>query len=242
MKIVLEQRDQWNELFRPFSQVLHHSFAWTEERQLDKHFAIGSFAFIQKCLRAGAAAYCDKEFLTWSNYAPHFKEELLNSDYIILPACEIPRLKFQFLGQFGKECQIFVRPNEATKVFDGMLLDIEKFQYFGSLYESTLVVIARPQKILGEWRFVVEKSGEILGYSSYRYQGEFVRVASCPPAMINYVKSLIEMAKWTDPVITMDIAQLPDMSFKLIECNALSTSGLYACEPEKIVEYIKNIS
>ena len=238
MKILLEDRKNWNEQFRPYAKVLHHSF---EEENLYDYFAIGSFFFVLKSAKYGTIGYCDKPFLTWSNYAPAFGNELLNSNYIILPACELSRLKFDILGQFAVDCKIFVRPNAANKVFDGQILDITEIDYISSLWGNELTVISSPKDILGEWRFVVEKSGEILGYSLYRYQGDFVTFPSAPPEMLDYVKEMAKIAKWSDPVVTMDIAQLTTKKFKVIECNALSTSGLYACKPEKIVEYIEKL-
>ena len=241
MKLVVEDkgRGDWNKQFAPFGIQKHHSF---EELDLSGYFAMGSFAFVKKCVGMGAKAFGGKDWFNWSQYAYQIGNELLNSDYGLFPAAELRRLKFEILGRYGKECKIFIRPDCGFKTFDGQVLDITEFDYFASMFDKVLSVISKPTEILGEWRFAVSQGGEILGKSLYRYQGELVSHPTCPKNMEDYVSNIAKGIKeWPDPAIVLDIAQLPDMTMKVIEANALSNSGLYAMEPNKIVEFIKNL-
>ena len=237
MKFLLELKDGWNEQFRPFATVIHHSF---EERDLTGFFAHGTFSFILKCQKMGAMTYANKEYFQWSNYARFIGNELLNSDYMIIPAIEMSRLKYSVLAKYATDCKIFVRPDKGNKLFTGQIVDITEIDYIGSLFNEHLVVISKPQSILGEWRFVMKRDTEILGVSLYRYQDNLVSVPSCPPAMRTYVQKVASNIKeWPDELMTLDVAQLTDMSFKIIECNSFSSCGLYAMDPEPIIKYIE---
>jgi hypothetical protein len=239
MNFLLELKDGWNEQFRPFATVKHHSF---EDEDLTGFFAHGTFAFILKCQRMGALAYGNKEYFRWTNYAPFIGNDLLNSDYSILPAIEMKRLKYQILARHAIDCKMFIRPNDGNKLFTGQIMDITEIEYFSNLFEKNLVVLSKPQDILGEWRFIVKRDTSILGVSLYRYQDNLVSVPSCPPAMRDYVAGVASRIKeWPDDLMSMDVAQMKDMSFKIIECNSFSTCGLYAMQPEPIMEYIENL-
>ena len=237
MKIVLEKKRDWNTQLAWHSKLLPRVF---RPEDLSGYFGFGTFDFVENCKAAGATTFCDTNFLQWSIYAPWIGPELLNSEYILIPSHDISRLKYKIFGLFGVDCKIFVRPNSAKKVFDGQIVDLEEVDKVSPDWGDQLAVISSPKDILGEWRFAVTKD-EILGFSLYRYQGNFTTISSCPPDMLDYVKNICKQIPWTDPAITIDIAQLKDLSFKVIECNALSTSGLYAMKPEKIVEYISQL-
>jgi hypothetical protein len=235
MKILLENNRSWaDSRLKPFADV--RKIEELKRENWSYHVVIGSFAFAERALEYGATRLCDYSDFLYSRYAPDFGEELLNSDYILLPACELPRLKYRVLGSYSEDCKIFVRPEGGDKLFDGQILDIEEFDSF-TKYGKELIVIAKPQKILGEWRFVVSEH-EILGVSLYRYQGNLVSAASCPPEMTRYVEALIKKRKWADPLVVMDVAQLYSGEFRLIECNSFSCSGQYGMEPSRIVEFI----
>jgi ATP-grasp domain-containing protein len=239
MKLILEQRRDWNEQLLSYATVYHHSEIFSLEKT--EGLVIGTFKFCAEAKERGATVWSNDKDLTWSTYAPYIGNELLNSDYILLPGKELIRRKYEILGQFGVDCKIFVRPNIGFKTFDGQILDITEFNYFSGLIDNALTVISSPKKILGEWRFILTRDGAVLGYSLYRYQGDIVRFPSCPNGMEKYASEQVTKYPWNDPVVVMDIAQLPDMTFKVIECNGLSNSGLYAANIEKLVEFIKNI-
>jgi hypothetical protein len=42
-------------------------------------------------------------------------------------------------------------------------------------------------------------------------------------------------------LMVLDVAQLKSGTFKIIECNSFSSSGLYAMNPEPIIEYIESL-
>lgn len=244
MKILLEKMGKnncWNEQFQLFANTLH--YLDLEPSDYSQYFAMGTFRFVQKAMSLGAKGFGENPHLNWTYYAPHFNWHLLNENYSVIPFLELKRKQYSIWGNHGRDCRIFIRPNEGTKSFDGQILDVSELDYFFNLYKDAkeeLVIVAKPQDILGEWRFMVERNGEILGHSLYRYQGNLVSHASCPKEMLTYVEKLIPLFPWSNAfdMITMDICQLNDMSFRLLECNSASCSGLYAMEPTQIVKYI----
>lgn len=237
MKLVLEKRSDWNKQFRPFS---------VEPNVFDQtyYFPIGTFKFVKEFNEKFASQVFPENLdnFKWSSYARFIGNDLLNSDYILLPAAEIARLKYQILGQFGDDCKIFVRPDSGAKPFDGQILDITELNYFSSMFGGELTVISKPKKILGEWRFAVKDNGTILGVSLYKYQDNVVYVEACPPEMRNFVSGIcIKMVDKPAGAFTVDVAQLTDMTFKIIEINSLHHSGLYEMKPEPIINYISSL-
>jgi hypothetical protein len=247
MKILLQKKkisNEWNSQFESFSKALTYNQILTEEKDFifwSYYLAIGNFDFVEKSKNIGANVFENSEWFKYSYYARFFGDELLNRDYCILPAVELKRLKYEILGRYSEDCKIFVRPDAGNKVFTGTILDIEEFDSFSEEYNENLVVISKPNfDITGEWRFAASCEGEILGVSLYRYSNNLVSAASCPPKMMDYVTSLLkDFKEYPNKILTIDIASINDKRYKVIECNAFSTSGLYAMKPEKIVEYIK---
>lgn len=236
MEIVLQNRKDWNKQFAQFSVEPTDSL-W------EYYFPMGSFAFVDQLQKKFSTRVRNENLnlFKWTNYARFIGEDLLNSEYCILPASEIKRLKFQVLGQFGEDCKIFVRPDRGDKPFDGQLLDIEEFNYFASMYEGELTIISKPKKIIGEWRFAVSTSG-ILGVSLYKYQDNIVHVEACPPDMRSFALEIFKKITNKDmTVCTIDIAQTLEGAFKIIEINSLHYSGLYAMKAEPIVEFIRSL-
>jgi hypothetical protein len=241
MNILLQKKDGWNRQFRPFSNVVDF-YSLDKNQDFHNSITMGNFDFVEKTKNMGAIAFENPQWFQYSYYSHFFGEELLNSDYIILPAKEINRLKFQTLCRIGKDCKIFVRPNSGYKIFTGQVLDILDIEKFSEEYKHDLIVIAEPVEITGEWRFVVSQEREVLGGSLYRFQDNNVSVAAYPPKMLDYLKAIIkDLPEFPNPLLTIDVASINDKKYKIIECNAFSTSGLYEIKPEPITEYISNL-
>ena len=231
----------WNEKLRPIAKIKRISETpfFKSREEAEEYFVIGSFSFVKKAKEEGAFAY-DFTKYNWLDYYSDFSPHLLNQDFIVLPGREIYRQMYLILRTFGVDCEIFVRPNAAEKTFTGTTLDVEGFKKFSEDFPSDLVVISSPKKILGEWRFAIDNAANILAYSLYRYADNHVEVASIPKGMDDFVKSAAPKIEGHEPYI-LDVAQLYDMSFKIIEKNCLSTSELYAMDTEKLVSFIMQL-
>ena len=121
------------------------------------------------------------------------------------------------------EWRFFVRPGEVIT---------------GSIYKC---------EWQSNWTRVSETAGEEYrdhkGRSTLTYALETVlqsgEVVDTGKRAWDFTKMISEI-EWPgrDPVFVVDVAQVEGGEFKLIEFNAASCSGLYACDPDKIVAAI----
>jgi len=179
-----------------------------------------------------------------STYYPYFEPYLFNDNYIMAPLESINRRKWWFYSLMGKDSTMFVRPDGGDKEFKADLIDIEDWDSF---YEScadiknSLAVVSSPKNIIGEWRFVVTQHKEILAVSSYRFQGLVTKVPSAPVGATEFVKEILEVGYYPDPVFCIDVVMDSDSRFWLMELTSFSSAGLYACKMENIVRRVKEI-
>lgn len=188
--------------------------------------------------------YCSFDNYKCSKYYSYFGDNLFNKDYSIINLKELGRQRFFYYGSFGKEAKIFIRPDSGDKPFTAQLLDIvdlDKFLESHQNIEHELIIISSPKDIIGEWRFIVTKNKEILGYSLYMYQGLISKMPHVPEEAINFVKKLLEIDYYPDNVFTIDIVQ-NSSGFHLLELNSFSTAGLYACKLSNIVKKVSEIA
>lgn len=190
-------------------------------------------------------AYCTKENYLCSKYMSHFGKYLFNDKYAIVSLSEFYRQKFFYYGIFGKEALIFIRPDSGQKPFQAQLLDMLDIDKFFKRYEDLqheLVVVSTPKSIRGEFRYVVTKHKEILGISTYQYQGQVTKIPSAPVGATELVKELLEIGYYPDSVFCIDICETNDGEFFLMEINSFSSAGLYACKKDLIVKRVSKIA
>lgn len=191
-------------------------------------------------------SYCREDNLRFSTYAAHYGEWMLNDHFIILPYAEVIRRYSDTRHDY------FVRPNDVTKEFTGRVINHRDFAHeINSLNKlervnpESLIVLARPRQLLGEFRFVIA-DGEVITGSEYRWDNRLdIRIdvdANCQ-ALAEKVANHI----WQpDRVYVCDIAlEAPcgDTPFspakaKIVELNSFSCAGLYACDTTKIVKAV----
>lgn len=145
----------------------------------------------------------------------------------------------------------FIRPVQDLKHFDGTVTTAKEIgRWMGSTESGnfnftadTEVIIAPPQEIHIEWRFIVV-GGQVIDGSSYREAGQRRSRAVTDPDLYAQAQALADL--WLpDPVCAMDIAQTQD-GLKVIEFNTFNSTGFYDHDIEKIVrrvtEYFANRS
>lgn len=180
-----------------------------------------------------------------SAYYPYFEKFLFNDDYIFLPLESLNRRVWEFYGQFGKESMMFVRPDSGEKTFKAELVDLNDWNGFYEdvkQFSKDLVVVSSPKNIVGEWRFVVTKDKEILGVSSYKYQGLITRVPSAPKGATELVQEILNVEYFPNCVFCVDICQDTDGKFWMMELTSFSSAGLYECKMENIVKRVSEIA
>ena len=218
----------------------------------DPVFGFGSIQMVDELSKFGVK---NRSYANWSQFAclayyPIFGDYLLNRDYVLLPFGDILRQRWEIFARFAVDTAVFFRPNEGTKSFSGSVIDL---QYLESQIKSwakygakdaDLVLISRPAQIQGEWRFAITNHNderEILGVSLYRYQGNTTYVASAPKPAYDFVLEVLNKTKiyTPDPIYMLDIALLLDGTYRVVECNSLSSSAPYAMDVLPVVQKLK---
>jgi hypothetical protein len=190
-------------------------------------------------------AFCTPENYLCSKYMSHFGKYLFNDKYAMMSLSELHRKKFFYYGTFGNEALIFIRPDSGQKPFQAQLLDLLDIDRFVERHDHVkhdLVLVSTPKNIIWEGRFVVTKYKEILGVSTYRFQGQVTKIPSAPGKATELVKELLEVGYYPDPVFCIDIASDADGNYWLLEINSFSSAGLYACKLPLIVKRVSEIA
>lgn len=177
-------------------------------------------------------------------YASHFGDDLLNNDFVIVPYGEfIRRLKTQDDDLFY-ESSYFVKPESGMKEFVGQVIyteslddDLNKLTAHRVVSPETLCVIAAPKSIKAEFRYIICE-GKVIAQSEYRWDNVLdVRVDTHPTC--DALAKKVAEANWqADQVYVCDIALTKNNQAKIIEFNAFSSSGLYACDTIAIVKAV----
>jgi len=210
---------------------------------------------LKKLLKHGTR---DRIFLTpenykYFNYANAARHVMLNYPYRFtrFEHLEGDRL-WEAFEKYGYEAKIFLKPNSGLKEFSGHFVDLQDlrqniasgkkaFQDYEEFFNET-IIISKPKELTGEWRFVCWRS-EILSVSSYRYQGLDTFVGGAPDVAYDVCSDFLRSINYPDDFFTVDVCSVVGEGYKVVEMNAFSTSGFYACDPvpiaKKVMEEMK---
>lgn len=176
------------------------------------------------------------------DYYSALGEYLLNSNYIMLPFSELLRRKDDLYNYLGSNDTVFIRPNRGDKLFTGKVVykeeyekDIKLFGFY-DVDPEEIVIVAEPQNIVCEWRFVVVDSKVITGsqYNKNRrhepakgYSTEAFELAG--EIAVNYNPDIA----WV-----VDIGETSSGEFKMVEIGCFSCACLYEADYEAVVESV----
>lgn len=193
---------------------------------------------IQATRRWKPGGWCSFSNLACSSYYAHFGPYLLNREYALLPVAEALRLADRLFGRYASEGSLFVRPDSVDKSFPGAVVDRSGFTRTISATAfdpTTLILVARPKKILREWRLIVASS-EIIAGSQYRTDKEVAVVAGYPDEVLAFARTALEQVEWRpDPMFIMDVCDSED-GLRLIELNSFGCSGHYLADLPAVVQ------
>jgi hypothetical protein len=188
--------------------------------------------------------YSNKRY-NYDQISPFISGYCLNEDYNLLPLHEFEN---RFSVDFDKK-KIFIRPNSGSKSFSGTVLTPETFiselnMLRGWGLGNELIVYSSYKKIDSEFRFWII-GNEISTYSEYKLGAGYDFKPSKPP------KKILRLAEEFACGRNDEMLWAPDVSFtidlcmckgkaKVVEVNALSTSGVYWCDLKKLFTDIKD--
>lgn len=190
-------------------------------------------------------AYFNKNVKSYVAFANPLAEYMLNDDYYILPYGEFVR---RYVGDPNRK-PLFIKPESGLKEFTGQVITPENYKdEFNSMNQiqrvndDSLCVISSAKDILAEFRYVIVNKKVITG-SEYRWDNILdVRVDTHP--ICDELAEKIASHDWQpDSVYVCDIALVGNKSYKyakVVELNAFSSSGIYACDTNKIVKAVSD--
>jgi len=153
-----------------------------------------------------------------------------------------------FYSPLADQQTLFVRPTGADKLFNGGCIQLETFNDQWKLittYEPPLyskIVIARPQHILMEARFLVVDQQIVTG-SLYR-SGRSKIQCEAPPELISIAMGFLDECKKRhyNPAVSwvLDLAQTSE-GWSVIEVGATSCCGLYDCNLDQFMEALTGV-
>ena len=174
----------------------------------------------------------------WTNWAQHRKGELINEDWKLMSLKELV-----WSRDFMKYKDFFIRPVNDLKLFTGTVLNRSEWddwyeqaslngENFGIDQE---VIVAPPLNIEQEWRFVIVNH-EIIDGTRYYKNGHLSIDKVVPEAM---EKAKVFAKGYTpDDVVVMDMGQLRDGTYGIIEFNCFNASGFYGHDLDKIFKAV----
>lgn len=210
--------------------------------------SIQLFKKLKQELNAAPIGWMTSENYLCSKYYPYFQKYLFNDNHVLTTLANLKHNKWWFYGAFGKDAVIYVRPDSGEKSFSGQLLDLQDFDRVWnnkigySANDSDVIVVSTPKNIRGEWRFIVTNKKEIIGVSSYMYQGQRTYVPSAPAKAEALCREILDIGWYPDPVFTLDIAEDNDCNYWLMEFNSFTSAGTYGAKKDLIVKRVSEIA
>lgn len=170
------------------------------------------------------------------------KDEMLNYDSQTFTVRELIE---QFSPKIGisSETLFFIRPLHDLKQFNGTVTTAKEICNWMqsvdsgnfSFDEETLVCIASPKHIKHEIRcFIVD--GKIIDSSYYRIHGVRLSQPVTDVTLIEKINNFVLSGQLPHNCCVADIAILEDDIIKIIEFNAINSSGFYYHDIDKIVK------
>lgn len=216
-------------------------------------YFFGSVLFVDRCNKR----FCSHDNLLKSSfnienflctkYYPSVMDHLFNDNHAFYLAASVEKLKWQIFRNFNKCATVFMRPNSGEKEFTAGLFDLQYFNKDWASIEdrvspNDLILVSTPKDIKGEWRFCVNSKNEIITGSTYQYGGKTTVIPSYPQGAYDKCKEVLTSLKAPANLFTVDICEDDDGKFWLLEINSFFSAGLYACDKDKIVEYLEEES
>ena len=225
--------------YRPFG-LMDYSFLSRDYPS----FLYGHLGCIRDCQRRNIDLspfiWCDFDYLKCSNYYSFWGDFLVQKKYTFLPLSEVKRNIDFLYDVYGKNDEIFIRPNSNDKVFSGTIISKKSFNYWYSYIShdvslNELVLVSAPQSIQQEYRFIVKDTKVVTG-STYK-DGQILPSLDTFPLEASIFAEHIATSNCLfnpHPMYVMDIAKV-DGYYNLLEIGSINAAGLYGCDLRKFV-------
>ena len=169
--------------------------------------------------------------------AAHYGRHMLNDDFVVLPFGEIERRGLE--GGPG----FFLRPNTDAKAFSGLPIpavdwdhELSSLRQLHNPDPADLIVRASLKGLPAEYRFVIA-DGVVVTGSCYMVDGVAAPSRGVDGDCLKLARTIAQEPWQPCTIYICDIA-LTRQGPRLLELNAFSCSGLYACDTEAIIQAV----
>ena len=183
-----------------------------------------------------AKLFGQPEQFNCQSYYPAFEKNLLNRDHRVMSFGELcwtqPTLALDLGDEQG---QLFIRPDDGFKTFEGALVAPADFEAWVSrqkllqVANHIKVIVARPMILRAEWRLLMI-NGQAVAASEYRPK----RMGNAPAEVRRFAEQAHLEAQWPLGAYSLDIAQT-DIGLKIVEVGSLLCVAFYEADAEAIV-------
>jgi len=208
------------------------------------NFYYGSTTLMNNLYRAfkPKGLFYDNKIFTMSNYFDKWGNYMLNYGAVVSTIGEFLDGNAEYIE--GRDIR-FVRPDGDGKEFDGQVGTISELKemlkrsikYESPLTRETRIVVGTAYNIRKEWRLYIV-GGEIITASRYRKDFKLSKSGTdIPETMLEFARDRISEFKPHEN-FAIDIAQMDDGSYYIIECGCLNSVGFYHCDINKLIKSI----
>lgn len=212
--------------------------------------AYGSIGFVEqrvKAIQGIPGCYYARERFMCSSYMPRIPLELLgNAEAVYLPFGDFERRFDQMYRLFGAS-RLFVRPDSGIKTFTGLCIDLEtapfeisSLKQLTPVTEKTMVLVAPARVIDAEYRFFIV-GGKVITGSQYHVDGKISIDPSVSEVCLRVAEQVAALPRQVDLAYACDVGLFGGVP-KVVELNAFSTSGLYACDSLALFKAVADIA
>ncbi len=184
-------------------------------------------------------AWCDFSRFRCQEYYARCGAFLLQREYAFVPLAEVDRRREWLFKTFGKDNAVFVRPDDNAKSFAGGLVHRAEFDTWfrrANFYEpgpECLAVVARPERILAEWRLAIGH-GKVIAGSQYRAESSERVLPVFDAEAGQFAELVVAQSGFSPhPIFVMDVA-LTDDGYRLLEVGSVNCSSLYAMDVDRL--------
>ena len=187
--------------------------------------------------------------LRCSSYYPHLRDRLFQQRHAFTTVGGLLRDRDQlFTSDLAVDGTLFVRPDACDKLFTGMTISRSDFDAGYKLLtaydppQEAPVVVAAPQKVFAEARFLVV-AGDLVTGSYYKTGGQAVRLR-VSDRIVDTARDMLGfcLAQGYDPAPSwvLDLAEGSD-GWRILEVGATSCCGLYRCDLNAFVDALQGV-
>lgn len=170
----------------------------------------------------------------FKNFAPHYKEHLLNYGVQIFP--------FGATIAWAEGEQKFIKPYKDAKIFTGKVFTQVKWEDFVAraldnpstplLHKDSLVQASVPQRIYKEARLWIV-GDQVVDAVYYKFHGDVTYESQVAPEGIAFAKEMLQLFS-VAPAFVLDIC-LTTEGWKIVEINCINSAGFYPTSNVKSV-------